>query len=108
MKRLLASLCLAGGLLGLNACIVAPVVPPLGFIYSDLHAPLDVNYDKTAINGKKGEAESMSILGLVAMGDASAAAAATNGGLKTINSADYEYHNILGIIQNYKTVVYGE
>ena len=108
MKRLLAIVLLAGCLLSLNACLVAPVVPPIGMVFSDLKAPLDIDYDKTAVSGKQGVSESTSILGLVALGDASASAAAEQGHIKIINHADYEYYNVLGVYQRYRTVVYGE
>ena len=57
---------------------------------------------------KKGEATAKTILGLVATGDCSIAAAARNGKLKTINHIDYKYKNILGIVQETTVVVYGE
>lgn len=107
MKKLLLSLALVAGL-GLNACIVAPVVPPIGIAFTEINAPLDVDFDQTKITTRSGMSESMSILGLVALGDASAKAAADNGTLKQIHHADYEYFNVLGVYQRYRTVVYGE
>jgi hypothetical protein len=107
MKRLMAVLVLAVCVLGLNACLRAPLVPPIGNAFSDLKAPLDIDYNNTALATKSGTSESMSILGLVALGDASAATAAAAGQITTITHADYEYFNVLGVYQRYRTVVRG-
>lgn len=108
MKHLALLAVLALACAGLTGCLRAPVIPPQGWIYSEFQAPLDIDYDKTPVTGKMGKAESMSVLGLVALGDASAKAAATQGGISTIEHADYTYFNVLGIIQRYDTVVYGQ
>ncbi len=108
MKKLLLLAVLVFGAIGLNACLVAPVIPPVGLAYSNLQAPLDIDYHASPVVGKHGTSESMAILGLVALGDASAATAAQNGGIKTIDHADYEYFNVLGVYQRYRTVVYGD
>ena len=50
-----------------------------------------------------------SILWLVAWGDASTAAAAMEGSLKTINHMDMEFFNILfGVYTRQTTIVYGD
>ena len=109
MKRFLLSLIVLPALaLLLNACVVAPVIPPVGWAYTDFRAPLDINYQATPVNSPKtGKAESMCILGMVATGDASAEAAARNAGISTIEHADYEFFNVLGVYQVYRTVVSG-
>jgi hypothetical protein len=108
MKHLAMLAVLALACAGLTGCLRAPVIPPMGCIYSDFKAPLDIDYDKSQVTGKSGSAESISILGLVAIGDCSAATAAKTGGIQTIDHADYTYQNILGVIQRYNTVVYGQ
>ena len=108
MKKLLLCLGLVACLAGLTGCMTAPVVPPLGMAFSEIKAPLDIDYTSSDVTGKSGVAESMSVLGLVAIGDASANAAAKAGGINTINHADYEYFNVLGVYQRYRTVVYGK
>ena len=108
MKKLIACCALAALGFGLTGCLRAPVVPPIGTVFSELKAPLDIDYDPTTIGAKRGTAESTSILGLVATGDAGAAAAANQGGITKIHHADYEYFNVLGVFQRYTTVVYGE
>mgnify|MGYP001597089268 CR=1 FL=1 len=97
-----------GGLLLLQGCLRAPVVPPYGIVYSEFQAPLYVDFNATPVATKSGQAESMSILGLIATGDASAKAAAAQGGITKIEHADYYYFNVLGVVQRYRTIVYGE
>ena len=48
------------------------------------------------------------ILGLVAWGDASAEAAAKDGGITIIEHVDYEYMNILFIYQRFTTIAHGK
>jgi hypothetical protein len=62
-----------------------------------------VSYSKnlpavTSVGAKKGEACASSILGLIAFGDASLAAAAQNGGITTVKIVDYSYSNVLGAL----------
>jgi hypothetical protein len=91
-----------------TGCVHAPVVPPLGGLYTGIQAPLDVELDETEMGTRSGESSSLCILGLVAVGDASTHTAARNGGIKIIRSADYSYVNVLGIYQGYSTIVYGD
>jgi len=79
---------------------------PVGGLYTELKLPVDAGTN--ARNLKVGTAECMSVLGLVATGDASIEAAMKNGGITKINHVDWEAKNILGIIGNYKVTVYGE
>jgi hypothetical protein len=55
-----------------------------------------------------GSASSIDILGLVAVGDASAKAAADSAGITRVEHMDYEYLNVLGVFQKYATIVYGQ
>ena len=89
-------------------CMLAPVVPPAGIIYSNTKAPLDIDVNNTTIGSKRGEASCLNIMMLVAFGDASINEAARNGGIKTVKHVDYEFTNIFGLYQEYKTIVYGE
>ncbi len=93
---------------GCAAFYVAPVQPPPGFIYADIKAPIDTDAQKTNVSSKSGESSSMSILGLIALGDASVDAASKAGGIKTIDQVDYQFYNILGIYSKFTTKVYGE
>jgi hypothetical protein len=109
MKKSLAAIAGAFALAVMTSgCLVAPVIPPTGQIFTDIKAPLDYNMNETKVGTRSGKSETMSILGLVALGDGSVKAAADNGRISTIHSADYEYFNVIGIYQRYRTVVYGE
>ena len=99
-------------LLGLVAFLAFPLAGcgtflPAGALYVGAKAGIgagggDLSYSKT------GTAESISYLGLVAVGDASIQTAAKNGGITKIKFVDYEVWNILGIYGEYKTIVYGD
>jgi len=86
----------------------APVVPPLAFIFTSYEAPLDVDFQDTPMPGKKGEASCINVLGFVSVGDASAKAAAEDGGITRIQHADYDFMSVLGVFSKFTTVVYGE
>ena len=80
-----------------------------GCIYAHVLSPLDMNVDKTMLGQKIGKASSHSILGLVAWGDASTAAAAKSGGITTVNHMDHEFLNIFfGFYTESTTIVYGD
>jgi len=57
---------------------------------------------------KTGKACMQSILGLVAVGDASIEAAKAAGGIKKVTTINYEVQNILGIYGTYCLIVQGE
>ena len=102
------SLCLMA-IVCLSGCMIAPVMPPMGAVYHNTRAPLDVDFEKSEYGPKTGTASTNCILGLIAWGDASAEAAAKAGGITTIEHADYEYMNILlGIYQRYTTIAHGK
>lgn len=109
LGRIAAATLLAGAaVVGLSGCYSAPVMPPLGWVFMDVTAPLDIDQSESAVGTKSGKASSMSILGLVAVGDCSIESAAQDGGITTIQGADYEFFHILGIYQSFTTVVHGE
>jgi len=60
------------------------------------------------IGSKRGESCAMSILGLAAFGDASAAAAAQAGGITKVGLVDSDMFGVLGIFAKHCTVVRGE
>lgn len=98
----LMALAVAFGAMG---CIGAPIVPPLGLIYTDIDAPLTL---AGKAGSRRGEASVTSILGLVSTGDGSVKAAAAAGGIKQVVRVDYEFYNVLGVYQRYTTVAYGD
>jgi len=109
MKKVL-SLCILLALVfvssGCAGFARAPVVPPLGWLYNDTKAPMDVDFKATTL-GKSGQATTQNVLGFVAWGDASTQTAAANGGISTIEHADYELFNVLGVYSKFTTTVYG-
>lgn len=92
----------------LTGCLVAPVQPPIGIIYTNYQAPLFPDQTTGQVGSRSGQSHSISILGLVALGDASLQTAAQEGGISNIRHVDYQYDNILGIYQKYTTIARGE
>jgi hypothetical protein len=80
---------------------------PIGGLYTELKLPVTAT-GEPAKGAKMGTAECMSVLGLVATGDASIQTAMKNGNITRVTHVDWECKNILGIIGNYKVVVYGQ
>lgn len=109
MKKsiILLCVCLCVVVVQFGCAIQAPFVPPVAAVYTSIEAPLDVDYNATTLGMRTGTASAHNVLGLFAFGDASTQAAATAGGLLSINHADYKYFNILGIYQKTTVVVYG-
>jgi len=62
----------------------------------------------SGVSSKTGEAQCISVLGLVAVGDCSIEAARKNGGITKVNTVDWDARNILGIYGTYKVIVSGE
>jgi hypothetical protein len=111
MKKALAAVLVVSGAAMLSGCLTAPVMPPMGIIYTSYRAPLDFDQEGaegTVIGSKEGMAHTTSILGLVAQGDASIVTAAKNGEITKVHGADYDYFNVLGVYQKYTTIVRGE
>lgn len=91
-----------------TGCAIAPVMPPMGFIYTNTEAPLDYNVNQTEFGSKKGVASTHCILGMIAWGDGSMKAAADDGMIKTVRHADYDALNVLFIYSRYTTIAYGD
>jgi hypothetical protein len=111
-RRIMIKKVLLGGVcLGFVMCAgCAMVASPLpGSIYTSVSYP---SYYHGVDNGgpgtKRGEAMASSILGIVATGDASIEAAARNGRITKIHTADTKATSILGVYATYTTVVTGE
>ncbi len=99
-------ICLIGLMMVVPMLIGCATPYPMGSLYTGIKLPMDAESGK-ATGLKTGTAECKSILGLVATGDCSINAAMRNGNLTEVNYMDWEAENILGIIGNYKLVVYG-
>lgn len=61
-----------------------------------------------SVGGKTGEACAESILGWIAIGDASIETAAKNGGITTVTTVNRRVKNYLGVYAQYCTVVKGK
>ena len=102
MKKLSIALCIAGWLLSSCASF-----GPLGAIYTGGTIGLSANNDVKPL--KTGSACMTSVIGIVAAGDASIAAAKADGGITKVATVDYNVTNVfLGIYGKYCTVITGE
>lgn len=86
----------------------APVIPPLGGVFTATKGPIDTDVNQTTIGNRSGSASSICVLGMFAFGDASISTAAEDGNLSTVNHVDYSYLNVLGLFQSFTTIVYGD
>lgn len=88
----------------------APVIPPQGIAFAHVSAPIDTNAEATpTANMRSGEASTLTVLGLVSLGDASVQAAAREGGLRVVHHVDYEYKNVFFYFyQRFTIRAYGE
>ena len=90
-------------LLLLQSCASAPV---MGGIYTDVQYPITATSNYTST--RQGESCAISILGLIAVGDASIEAARRNGGMSTIATVDAHTFSVLGIYASYCVTVRGK
>lgn len=107
MRKLTVALSLSlitAGYLSLTGCqIVAS--PMAGGLYNETkYGDIATTHNSAT---KEGKACGSSILGLVATGDASVAAAKAAGGITTVASVDHYAKNILGILGEWCTIVKG-
>jgi len=102
----LSSLAVFAGLAAMTSGCGIVASPVAGGIYNGSQAHQSATSNN--IGPKKGESCSMSILGLIALGDASAASAAAASGITKISVVDTQVMSILGIYGKYCTVVHGE
>lgn len=79
---------------------------PAGGLYTEVKLPIGAADAPKA--SKVGTSQCISILGMVAIGDASIRTAMKNGGIKKIRYVDFDAKNILGVYGVYKTTVYGQ
>lgn len=103
MKRLVAALGLCACAVWLAGCV--PVATPaMGMILTDVTWDGDA---EGSLGSKEGKACAESILGLVARGDASIAAAAKAGNIRNVTRVDHYSNSLLGILAEYCTIVGG-
>lgn len=96
--------------LALSGCVVfyrAPVLPPQAGTFTNTGQPVDIDFDNTIIGHRRGEASSVSIIGLFGFGDCTVASAAREGNIDVVDHIDGEVLNILGLYTRMTTIVYG-
>lgn len=80
--------------------------PLMGFFYTDLKS--GVTATSNSLGSKVGKASAKGYLALIATGDASIETAAKEGNIKRISHIDQYGNSILGIVNTYEIIVYGE
>jgi len=104
MKKTLNSLALTCTVFALSAC-ATPY--PIGSIMTNVTLPVQVTSNE-GTSSKVGEAGCKSYLAMFSSGDCSIDAAKKNGGITKVHHADWHAKNFLGIIGDYKLMVYGD
>lgn len=116
LTRWAALLVAIGFMTGCGAYYVAPVKPSLGGIYTDVKAPLTVDYNgnPTGMSTMKVSKKNTRYLMIPIFGnpsfgwdDAAIGQIARQGGIKDVSYADYEFMNVLGIYAEFTVNVYG-
>ena len=97
---------MAAAALVTNGCVVASASPTNGAIFTKVNDPVALG-DQSVGTSKVGKASTNGIIGF-ASGDCSISAAMKEGGITKVHHIDHETTNILGLISNFTTVVYGE
>ncbi|MCD6569190.1 MAG: hypothetical protein J7L53_00625 [Deltaproteobacteria bacterium] len=96
------------------AFYLAPFQPPQGGILTNVKAPLSVNFDSTPVCSTYGDASTFYVRDIlltgqtIAWGRCDIETAAKNGNLATVEYADYEYLQVLGIFGLMKVTAYGK
>ncbi len=108
MRKLVLVCVLGLAAFGITGCSQS-YSPLSGMLYTDINYPSYYDGVEAAGPGpRRGTAQATSILGLVATGDASIEAAAKNGGISRIHTADHKTMNLLGLYATYTTIVTGQ
>ena len=108
MKKALACLPVVLFAVALLTGCAYPIVesPAVGIIYTEVEAPIGAT--SNAESTKVGTLMCESILGLIAIGDASIEAAMQDGEITKIHHIDHYSRSILGVYGVYQVRVYGE
>ena len=104
MKKLIVVMAFAAAALGFTGCGSSTAM--VGGIYAGYDAPFAVTGNE--IGTKVGTASTVSVLGLVAVGDGSIDIAAKKGNIKKISHVDVKTLSVLGLFTKHTYVVYGE
>jgi len=83
--------------------------PSYGLLSADVKIPeVRLAVENNGVGSKTGTSMSKNVMGLVATGDCSIAAAMADGGITRVHTVDYHVSNILGVYAEYTTIVTGE
>lgn len=104
MKKLMAVAALA---VLASGCVMTRSNTIMSALTLDVSSPDMAFVDNDVKPAKMGIAKASGII-CFCEGDASLKAAMDNGGIKKVHHVDYKVKNILGIIADYTTIVYGE
>ncbi len=96
----------AAAITALVGCAGLSQSPVNGGLYTGVQG--HSNATSNPIGTKRGESCAMSILGIIAIGDASASTAAQAGGITKIGVVDTDMFGVLGLYAKHCTVVKGE
>lgn len=103
MKKAVAVVALVAAALMFTSCASVGMV---GAIYTGYDAPVAVT--SNTVGSKVGTASTVSVLGLVAVGDGSIDLAAKKADITKISHVDVKTFGILGLFTKHKYYVYGE
>ena len=92
--------------LGLASCSTVSSGSGMGVIYTDVTEGAIAT--SNSLGKKVGSSNSIGVLGLVSIGDASIQTAAHGAGISKISHVDVKKFSILGLFAKYTTVVYGD
>lgn len=105
MKKLVMSIC-AVCALTLASCSTITTGSGIGVLYTGVTEGQIATSNK--LGSKVGTSQTIGVLGLVSIGDASIQKAATSAGIKQISHVDVKKMSVLGLFAQYTTIVYGE
>lgn len=103
MKKVIVAMAFLMAAFGFTGCSAVGMV---GGIYTGYDAPFAVTSNE--IGTKVGTASTVSVLGLVAVGDGSVDLAAKKAGIKKISHVDVKTLSVLGLFTKHTYIVYGE
>lgn len=96
----------------IGICMLVGCATPYsgGIWFSEIDVPMSSPDDSSGlqVGSKVGTSQMINYLGLIATGNASMQAAAKNGGIRHIKTADYHFTSILGIVNTTTTTVTGD
>jgi hypothetical protein len=96
---------------------MAPVKPPIGILFTEIQAPVSVDYDATVVRSedeKRAQATCYYVHDILLTGisvgwdEVAIAKIAQDGGFEKVHYADYEFMHVLGIFAKVTISVYGQ